>query len=50
LPYAMKSSLCGDMQTKAPESTTKHDLIALLEKQCTSLQVETNEREIVTTP
>ncbi len=50
LPYSIKSSLCGDMQTKAPESTTKQDVNALPEKQCTSSQVETNKRGIVTTP
>ncbi len=43
LPYSIKSSLCGDMQTEAPESTTKQDVNALPEKQCTSLQVETQQ-------
>ncbi len=38
------------MQTNAPESITKLDLILLLERQRMSLQVETNVRGTVTTP
>jgi hypothetical protein len=36
----MKSDLCGEMQTEAPESITKLEFIAILEKHYGSSKVE----------
>ncbi len=50
LSYNIKSPLCREMQTEAPESITTLKFIALLERHCVFSQVEIMERGTDTTP